>query len=364
MAELVQSVQTLPEGFTALIKLQGREADYHQVRAEQLAVVLLGMQKVAYLLAAADMEQKVGVRVKPSRVMRERYAIRCGVPQEGSYTLPMAEGVGDDLFDGKSISPSLFLERIQHIFSAVSVQDESALQRLLPFGLLERALREILKFLPKEQEGVTLSFVTRSSPQPVVLSQRATRFIKERLSPATPEDMTTTVTGELQSIDFTARQLTIIYPPTRREIVCTYLPEIEDTILESRKEPIQVTGQFVLDSEGNPIKLTDVTRVEPVDLSSLVITQLGKIGVKFRRPLELLPALDEESQQYLTVSDHYLNLYAFGLSREILFDEVELQLMMLWQEYACADLATLDKEAQQLKARLLEIMEIDSNAKA
>ena len=362
MTESTPSVQMLPEGFIALIKLEGREADYHQARAEQLAVVLLGMQKVAYLLAAADMEQNVGVRVKPSRVMRERYAIRCGVPQEGSYALPMAEGIDNDILD--CACPSLFLDRMQSIFSAVSRQDEQALQSLLPSGLIERALREILKFLPKEQEGVSLSLATRTSPQPAVLSQKATRFIKEKLSPATPEDTTTTVTGELQSIDFTARQLTIIYPPTRREIVCTYLPEVEDTILESRKEPIQVTGQFVLDSEGNPIKLMDVTRVEPVDLSSLVFTQLEALDVKFRHPLELVPILYEESQQYLTVSYQDLNLYAFGLNREILFDEVELQLSMLWQEYACADIATLDQEAQQLRVRLLSFMEEGNNATA
>lgn len=362
MTESTPDVQVLPDGFTALIKLEGRDADYHQARAEQLAVVLLGIQKVAYLLATADMDQNIGTRVKPNRVIRERYAIRCGIPQQGSYALPMAEGIGSDMLGDDG--PSLFFDRIQSIFNAVSLQDEQALRRILPSGLIERALREILKFLPKEQEGVSLSLATRSSPQAAVLSQKATRFIKETLSPATPEDTTTTVTGELQSIDFTARQLKIIYPPTRREIVCTYLPEVEDTILESRKEPIQVTGQFVLDSDGNPIKLMDVSRVEPVDLSPLVFTQIGLIGVKFRHPFELQPVLDEESQQYLIVSHQDLNLYAFGVNREVLFDEVELQLFMLWQEYACADLAILDQEAQQLKARLLSLVEDKNNATA
>ena len=90
-------------------------------------------------------------------------------------------------------------------------------------------------------------------------------------TPKASEDAIMTVTGELLRIDFSTRQVTLLYPPTRREIDCTYLPEIEDSIVETRKGFIQVTGRFVLDEEGNPNKLMDVTR-ELVNFSLLAVT--------------------------------------------------------------------------------------------
>jgi len=361
MTEPTPTANDIPAEFSALLKLEGGEADRHEARAEHLAAVLAGMQRIAYLLAAVDNRQPVGERVKPSRAVRERYSLRCGLSQAGSYALPLDVGIGNlDLLPDEH---GLLLDRIGNIFSAVARQDVRALQHL-PDAVLSRALREIQKFLPREQDGVRLSLQTRQVPNPPVLSWRASRFIKERLTPATTEDTVMTVTGELMRIDFGTRQVTILYPPTRRELVCTYLPEIEDSIVEARKEPIQVTGKFVLDAEGNPLHLTDVTRIEPLDLSPLVITALEALPVRFKQALELTPILDEDSQQYLCVAEPSLHLDAFALNRENLFDEIQEQLAMLWQEYALADDADLDDEALKLKTTLHSLMEDVSHAEA
>jgi hypothetical protein len=261
-------VSEIPAGFSALLKLEGGEADRHEAKAEHLAAVLAGMQRLAYLLATIDTGQELGERVKPTRAMRERYSLRCGLSQAGSYALPIDAGTGNlDLIPDEN---GPLLDRIEHIFSAIAQHDFPALQRFLPSSALARALREVQKFLPREQDGVRLKLQTRATPAPPVLSWKESRFIKESLSPMAGEDAIMTVTGELLRIDFGARQVTILYPPTRREIVCTYLPEIEDSIVEARKEPIQVTGKFVLDADGNPLRLTDVTRIEPLDLSPLI----------------------------------------------------------------------------------------------
>ncbi|MFZ4703567.1 MAG: hypothetical protein ACOYMG_26290 [Candidatus Methylumidiphilus sp.] len=177
-------------------------------------------------------------------------------------------------------------------------------------------------------------------------------------TPKASEDAIMTVTGELLRIDFSTRQVTLLYPPTRREIDCTYLPEVEDSIVETRKGFIQVTGRFVLDEEGNPNKLMDVTRVEPLDLSPIHITELDRLPVRMNEALELTPVLDEESQQYLCVEDQSLGLNAFALNRAQLLDEIQQQLAMLWTEYACASDDALDDDARALKRRLLDRMEV------
>ena len=351
MSDRPDNPQTIPPGVAALLTLSGEETEGHEVRAETLATLLVGLQRVAYLLGAAECGQEIGARLKPSRAMRERFSLRCGVPQMGSYALPLDVGRVGEL----DVGPPL-LERLRRIWAALADQDGVALRVALPESVAQRVLREIATMLPK-MGGLSVSLQTAQTPAAATLTWRTARYISEQLAPRVPEDTVMTITGELLRIDFAARQVTILYPPTRREIVCTYLPEIEDSIVESRKEPIQVTGRFVLDEDGNPSKLMDVSRIEPIDLSPLVVTDLERLPVRMKEPLVLVPSLDEESQQYVCVADTDLGLDAFALTREYLFDEVQAQLAMLWQEYACAPDGELDAAARVLKAALLARME-------
>lgn len=351
MSDRPANPQTIPPGVAALLTLSGAEADGHEVRAETLATLLVGLQRVAYLLGAAECGLEIGARLKPSRAMRERFSLRCGIPQPGSYALPLDVGRAGEL----DVGPPL-LERLRGIWAALADQDGVALRAALPASLAPRVLREVAAMLPKTG-GLRVALQTSQTPDPVTLTWRTSRFISDQLAPRLSEDTVMTITGELLRIDFAVRQVAILYPPTRREIVCTYLPEIEDSIVESRKEPIQVTGRFVLDGDGNPSKLMDVSRIEPIDLTPLVVTDLEQLTVRMKEPLELTPSLDEESQQYLCVADAALGLDAFALTRNQLFDEVQAQLAMLWQKYACAPEDELDAAARVLKAELLARME-------
>ena len=355
MSDRPADPQMTPPGAAALLTLSGEETVGHEVRAEPLATLLVGLQRVAYLLGAAECGQEIGARLKPSRAMRERFSQRCGVPQPWSYALPLDVGGVGEL----DLGPPL-LERLRGIWAALADQDGESLRAALPESLSQRVLREIAVMLPR-MGGLSVSLQTAQKPAPATLTWRTARYISEQLAPRVPEDTLMTITGELLRIDFAARQVATLYPPTRREIVCTYLPEIEDSIVESRKEPIQVTGRFVLDEDGNPSKLMDVSRIEPIDLSPLVVTELERLPVRMKVPLELVPSLDEESQQYLCVADTSLGLDAFALTRDQLFDEVQAQLAMLWQEYACAPDGELDHEARELKLGLRAALE-DANA--
>jgi len=364
MTDVDPPIPDLPDGFSALLELRGGEADHHQVRADDLVSVLAAMQRIAYLFAKADSGQAVGERVKPGRAERTAYALNCGVPQPGSYAVPM--NAGDVLQPGLPLADETgnLLSRIQRVIGAVGQKNAAALYCLLPAELGKRALREIAKMLPHQREGISVSLWSRGQAAPAVIDWHASRFIKAQLEGDAANDAVMTVTGELLRIDFSARQVAILYPPTRREIVCTYVEEIEDSIVESRKDPIQVTGRFVLDEEGMPIRLTDVTRVEPVDLSPIIIAGLESPALSMKRPLELLPALDEESQQYLCVSDAAIHLDVFAQTRDALFDEVKEQLAMLWWEYAGTDDDSLDDEARRVKRALHELMEEKADAQA
>jgi len=353
----------IPDRFSALLKFEGGEADHHQASAENLVAVLSGMQRIAYLLAAQDSGLAIGERLKPSRAMKQAYALHCGTPQAGSYAVPMMTApVAQHQLEFDPPGGDL-LDRIREIWQLVVACDRGALQQLLAPELAKRVLLEIQKILPKEQEGIRLSLWTRDAAAPACLDWQTNQSVKTMLEGPASTDAVMTVTGDLLKIDFANRQVTILYPPGR-EIVCTYLPEVEDTLVDARKEPFQVTGRFVLDDQGIPLRLMDVSRIEPLDLSPLIITTVPSLGLRLRLPLELCPSLDDDSQQYLCVALPSIGLDVFALTREQLFEEVHEQLAMLWTEFALESDERLDSEALEIKRNLHQLMEVTGNAEA
>ncbi len=349
----------IPEGFAALFKIEGGEADHHQVRADTLAASLSGLQRIAYILGAAQDGIEVSERFKPSRGLLEKYALRCGLARSGSYAIPLDAGPELTLFhDGESVT---LVDAIHQIWEAIATNSEEHLKRLLPSPILRKRLaREALQILPRSGSPYRVGFRSARRSDAVVLTPRAVRTVKDWLQPAVPDDAEMTVTGKLQRIDFDRKVVAILFKPTQRTIECIYLPEIEDTIVESRAAPIQVTGKFSLDEDGYPKQLTEVNRIEPIDLSPVILTESplsdGSI-LRMATPLELDVSLDDESGQYMVVEDSRLGIHAFALNRELLMDELEDQIRMLWAEYAKAADNELDEESQARKRALLAAFE-------
>jgi hypothetical protein len=348
----------IPEGYAALFKIEGGEADRHQVRAETLACALIGLQKIAYLLGAAQEGVEIGERFKPSRGLAERYSLRCGLGIAGSYAIPLDSGPELNLLPDNPVN---LADAIHQVWESVATNSEEILRRFLPSPVIRKRLaREVLQILPKSGSPYRLGFRSRSRAAPVVLTSRSSRVVQEWIQPSHPDGAEMTVTGKLQKIDFDRKVVSILYKPTQKSIDCIYLPEIEDAIVESRAVPIQVTGKFELDADGFPKQLTEVSRIESIDLSPIVLAECPlREGdhLRFLQPLELDVSLDEESGQYMGVEHPSLGIDAFALNRELLMDELEQQIRALWIEYALASDEELDEEAQALKRALLSALE-------
>jgi len=185
----------------------------------------------------------------------------------------------------------------------------------------------------------------------------------EWLAQDTLEDAVMTVTGELIRIDFDKRIVVLRYPPSHQEIECIYLEDLEDSMIENRRQKIQVTGQFTLDADGHPIKLTDITRIEPVDLSPIPIREIlwHNKKLRFKTPFLLTPKMDDDTEQLYIVEEPEIGLHVFSYTREDLIHEINEQLAMLWEEYAVTtdELAT---DARTLQAKLLATLEEVENA--
>jgi hypothetical protein len=258
------------------------------------------------------------------------------------------------------------MSNLERFFLSLNSFDLNQTQNIFPDSKLRnRALRETRKFLPKADELWQLGFYRNDSNRELTLTNKVIDRIDSWLTQDTPEDAVMTVTGELIRIDFDKHIIVLRYPPTRQEIECIYLEELEDSMIENRRQMIQVTGQFTLDADSHPTKLTDVTRIEPLDLSPINIRQVPRYDKKLRLkiPLLLTPKMDEETEQLLVVENPQIGIYVFAHTRDELIHEINEQIVMMWDEYVVnVNVEELASDALKLRETLLITIEEVENA--
>jgi hypothetical protein len=116
---------------------------------------------------------------------------------------------------------------------------------------------------------------------------------------------------------------------------------------------------MVLDAQGVPKKIVNVTDIRDLDLSPFVVERVvqGGLTLKVKQPIELRLGQDE-TLQLLELRDERLGLHVFAETRESLHTELNEQFAMLWGEYACASDDELDEPARELKSALLDVFEV------
>ncbi|MHC5936231.1 hypothetical protein [Nostoc sp.] len=345
-----------PAEAKATIRMSGQEMENFEVPIDILVRVLAGLQQIVYLLATVQEKRSVGERFRVPMEMQQLYRLRASIPQPGSYAIPVL--LKPEIDSQLSISGNYteIMLNLEGFFSSLNSSDFNQAQNIFPDSKLRnRALRETRKFLPKADELWQLGFSRSDSDRELTLTNKVIDHIDNWLTQDTPEDAVMTVTGELIRIDFDKRLVVLRYPPTRQEIDCIYLEELEDSMIENRRQMIQVTGQFTLDADGHPTNLTDVTRIEPVDLSPINVREVAGYGKKLRliMPLFLTPELDEETKQLLVVEESQIGLHVFAYTRDELIHEINEQMLIIWDEYVNVSVDELASDAQKLREKLL-----------
>jgi hypothetical protein len=342
-------------GDRARIHLTGTETEDSSVPADVLVRAVQGLQQAVWLLAASDEEQPVGKRFKPGADFRKRYTLRLATPEPGSYALPLSLSDESPQLTVPVLPTRVLLPRLRKVCGAIAEGGgQTALGKIVPDSIYRlRLLQEFRKILPKKGEAWAFGFSAGGEPE-VVLTAKTRDSIEEWLK--VPEDRReTAVIGQLQSIDFAQKLVVILYPPTNQELVCLYREEIEDTLVDARHEMFQVIGQFVLDDNGHPKRLTDVRSIEPVDLAAVLLSSVEHAGHEYALspPIAVQPDLDEETQQYFVAEIAELGICAQGRTRDALLDDIASQVAFLWAEYAVATESELSEDAIELRKVLL-----------
>jgi hypothetical protein len=164
------------------------------------------------------------------------------------------------------------------------------------------------------------------------------------------------ITGRLVSIDFEKRKIIINHPVTKRNLECYYNEDVEDMLLENRRELVQITGNVTLNENDEPKEITDVVSIQGVDLSMFEIDCVNHNDkrLRFKNPLKLTPVLDSSEQLY-TVSYPKLYLEAFAYTRQEVIDDVKSTISCFWDEYVLTK-EPLSEDAISLKQNLIDMM--------
>jgi hypothetical protein len=335
------------------LHIQGKAAAAHTVPASVVVQVLQSTQRVFELIGVHIEGRGVRQRARVPAMTSRRFELRCEPAQPGSYVIPMRFSSSDDLITDQARLAALGLFR--EITQKISVGRTDELSDHIPDDLLLRRLLEAIKHMaPHAGSQWYLTLHDQCDLVFATFDAGTVNQIEATLLPADRRQALEVVIGELKSIDFSAREVRIIYPPKRTLLTCIYDEAVEDLLYERRRDLIQVTGKALLDETGMPIAMIDVNDIRDVDLSVVELDAVRHNGLVLLpiRTLLLQPELDA-SKQLFCVEYPELDIDVFARTRKDLFTELNEQIAMLWLEYAMAADDELEANALRLKRKLL-----------
>lgn len=338
-----------------MLRFQGAEADAHRLRADELVRAIEHLQHIALLLAANRRGDAFKQRFRPANDVREQFQVVFAVPAEGSYALPWS------IEDGRA-NPTLPLEvsdverDIGELFRAVATGDDGWFKHAVRDPRVERKLlAEVHKFLPAPGSPFSIEIGPVGDPVRLDANARRTVTTWQAALDEEPTLVRQTFTGHLTEMKFDKRVITV--SAQKREVECFYLDDVEPELTTARRQLVQITGVFTLGADGFPTKVTDVIRIEPLNLQPIHIDKVETAAgiVHFARELVFEPRLDEETGQRLFANDDEWTIYASGETRADLVAELEENLALLFDEYADVDPATLTQDAVALQLQLQQL---------
>ena len=329
------------------------------VPALALAETLDGLQRLALLAGLRRDGKTPGRRVRPPRDVQRRYRLICELPEGGSYLQPVRLE-GASLLSAQETAD--VMNTITDVLDAAGRGDEAAFDAALGDEVWRRyVLDAIERVAPARSSGVSLE--VRLGDRVLCSGDAVHAFVERTSRQDQKKQGRAAVVGDLKKIDFLAHQMTLRHNVTGRELVCSYEPEVEASLLEHPREPILVFGLVTRDNEGRPQSIDAVDHIEPVDLTEISLTKvpLKEGAIEAREPLIASVRFNEDEVLY-EASIEPLSINTFAETRDGLEAALQDELAAAWSIYTPEPDERLNQGAQLLKERLQEIFQNTSNA--
>ena len=257
----------------------GESSTNHTVPASVLVQILQSAQQAFELIGIHVEGRSVKQRARVNAKTSKRFQLVCELPMAGCYAVPVAVGGTGEMFQREHSESALNIFR--KLMRGVSARSAHGWSEILPDERIRRRVLESVKGMAPAAGALwTVSLHDAADEEFARFDAETVRFVQETLVPVEQREASRVVTGELKAIDFVTRSIIIIYPPTSKELICNYDDEIEDLLIEQRRDLVQVTGRVLLDADGQPKQLIDVSDIRVLDLSAFEVTEVSWSDVR------------------------------------------------------------------------------------
>lgn len=335
------------------------------ISVEVLTKVLSHAQQVVYLLALSRTGYEVRHRIRVSEEVRAEYALQCTPSRTSSFVQRVHLEPEDTLFEQSPQDE--VIQEFATVAESIGRSDWEDVRKVVPDSLLRRRLvDEMASMMPPSDAGWYLE-LKRKGVHFATFNGATTRNVKDYLRRLRePEQVlpeAVTIAGELIKIDFASRKLTVRHHPTSRALECEYQDEIEEMLVENRRQLLHLSGLVELDKQDQPIRMTDVFDIRDVNLDNHVVHDIPVRSalLRFREGGRTFKIRLDESGAYFLIEDPELDILVFAESREAVVTELQEQIAVLWIEYAEADEGDLTPSAVELRSTLLKHLELHGN---
>ncbi len=346
-----------------VLRMARSDKDDQAVPLALLARVLTGLQQVVYDLALQEEDGEFESRIRLPARIADRYALRALPATAGSYVQATTFVASDeDLFLHEN--QAAVQQKYLALSRALAEQNADSIRSIIPDRRLrKRLLRHTREMLPAADSGWTVSIVAEGGH--LEFDALAVAEVIGRIESEDRSALGSAIIGKVVGIDFEAAKLTLRYPPTQRIVRCFYLESVEEMLLRSPRELVQVIGEVTLDEEGNPTRISEVEDIRDVDLSPLSVSRVRTPdGILHLTPPLQIDVNADESYQFLVAVDAELGIEAMAVTREELLEEIERDIDVQWRTYALAPDDDLTPNAQRRKHALrIRIREVTNATK-
>ena len=362
---LKKKVEPMPSE-RIVFDISGGESDSHKVPVSILIAMLSNLESLFYLMANEDEGFSYSSRLKISEDTRKKYKFLCETPKEGSYSLPIE-------VESPPKTGELFYENEPTV-----VKFKNLLTKNSSVNVLYNKYFRTHESRLKATTLTRAAFPREDSPYNVRIFSGSGEYRDSRLIQNDVEILIkeiqynlnnvpnfSIVSGYLRKIDLAGNLIELSYPPTHRTFKCYYQSdEIEESILrlaaEDKDRLLQISGDLILDKNDEPKKLSNISSVNSMDETPIEISYFERENKRFsfREPVRFVPHLDESKQLYI-LEYPKLGVDISVYTREDLKEEIEDQIVFLWEEYAKEDDDKLTVSAIELKRNINSFLTVE-----
>ena len=332
------------------LHFKGPGARDHAVPADALVNSIRQIQRIVHLLAKQNRKEPAGVRFRVSRDIRERFGLACKLPVAGGYDLPVViGGLPQPDSDDEVLAVANQFRQVSK-----SLGRDDTFEHLVPDPRYRGLLLDAFVGA-QPPKALRLDLAIENGQGDTILERshidEARRCRVDHFATQQSRVAHGYVAGTLVNMGFAERAITLKHyrGQTLRAI---YPAKFEDTLLRHRRGLIQVHGEVRYNETGNPVSIANIDQVVAVDESPMEVPEFFHKNVRYpaNPPLCFDVTFDQADDLY-GLQGHF-GILIWAESREELKSALDVELNILWEDYAQGDPVDMASDARRLREEI------------